>query len=249
MRANKIAAPVVGHRDGGGTIAAGGCIIPLSVFYHYRRGESRVIRMTDRIFDEVKERVTTEQAAEFYGYHLNRARYICCPFHNEKTPSLKIYPGAGGWCCFGCHAGGSVIDFTAKLFSLDAIGAVRKLDADFNLHLPLDRPPNRDEREQAQHRREITDTRRMFADWREQMLQQLNSAYREGFLALKDKHPDAWTDAEVLAVKWMAALEAWSDALDYGDMEAQMQIFRGRGEVERLCRQILNSTPEKSATA
>ena len=249
MRRNKNAAPVVGHRNGGGSDTAGGCIvIPMSVLYHQRNGKARNIRMIN-IFDEVKAAVSIRDAAELYGYHPNRAGFICCPFHREKTPSMKLYPGEGGFHCFGCGAGGSVIDFTAQLFNLDPMGAVRRLNEDFHLALPLDRPPSREEREQAQHRREIMDTRKMFEDWRERMLLQLESAYREGFLALKDKLPDAWTDAEVLAVKWMPAIETCADALDYGSMEAQMQVFRDRKGVERLCSQILNSTPVKSETA
>lgn len=200
-------------------------------------------------FNEIKERVPVRDAVEFYGFHPNRAGFICCPLHGEKTPSLKLYPGAGGWHCFGCGAGGSVIDFTAQLFGLDPKAAVRRINEDFNLGLPLDRPPSREEREQAKRRREIMDTRRMFEDWRGEMLQQLARSFRVGHLALKDKPPDAWTDAEALAVRWMPAIEAWADALDYGSMEAQMQVFRDRKGVERLCSQILTSTQMKSKTA
>ena len=249
MRRNKNAAPVVGHRNGGGSDTAGGCIvIPMSVVYHQRSGKARNICMID-IFNEVKHRVPVRDAAELYGYHPNRAGFICCPLHGEKTPSMKLYPGEGGFHCFGCGAGGSVIDFVTKVFGLDPMAAVRRLDQDFHLALPLDRPPSQEERNQAKHRQEIADTRKLFQGWRERTLNQLNNAYRVGHLALKDKHPDAWTDAELMAVKWMPALEAWSDALDYGDMEAQMLVFRDRRGVERLCSQILDSMPEKSATA
>lgn len=201
------------------------------------------------MFNEVKRLVPVRDAAELYGCTPTRGHYISCPFHGEKTPSLKLYPDVGGWHCFGCNRGGSVIDFVAQLFELDLMGAVRKLDADFRLALPLDRPPSREEHKQAEHRREIVDTRRMFEAWREKTLRRLNDSYRIGFLALRDKPPDEWTDAEVLAVKWMPALESWADALDYGDMEMQMMVFRDRKGVGRRCCQILNSTTEKSATA
>ncbi len=35
----------------------------------------------------------------------------CCPFHNEKTPSFHVVPDRKMYHCFGCHAGGSVINF------------------------------------------------------------------------------------------------------------------------------------------
>lgn len=202
--------------------------------------------MAGDIFREVRERLDMDTVARFYGYAPNRGHFIRCPFHaGDHTASLKLYPGAGGWHCFGCNRGGSVIDFVAQLFGLELMGAVRKLDADFNLHIPLDRPPSREEREQAQRRREVMDTRKAFEAWRERMLSMLNTAYRVGHLALKDKRPDA----AVLAVTWMPALESWADSLDYGDMEAQMMVFRDRKGVERLCEKILNNTLEKSATA
>ena len=34
-----------------------------------------------------------------------------CPFHGEKTPSFSVSPDKGIYYCFGCHKGGSVINF------------------------------------------------------------------------------------------------------------------------------------------
>ena len=202
------------------------------------------------VFTETRQLVPVRDAAELYGYHPNRAGFIKCPFHTgDHTASLKLYPSAGGWHCFGCNRGGSVIDFVAQLFGLDLMDAVRKLDADFNLHLSLNRPLSPAERRHAQRRREIMDTRKMFENWRERTLLILNTSYRAGHLALRDKHPDTWTDAEVLAVRWHEAIEAWADALD-GSPAEQMAVFSDRKGVERLCEKILTSeTLTKSATA
>lgn len=76
-----------------------------------------------------------DRVANYYGFHPNRAGYIRCPFHREKTPSLKIYPGRGGWHCFGCCAGGSVIDFVMKLFDITFPQAVIRLSSDFGLDI------------------------------------------------------------------------------------------------------------------
>ena len=57
----------------------------------------------------------------------NPAGFVACPFHNEKTPSLKIYPD-NRWHCFGaCGEGGDVIDFICKLRNLNFIEAVKFL--------------------------------------------------------------------------------------------------------------------------
>lgn len=197
--------------------------------------------MKSDIFCEIKRRVPTAEAARFYGLHPNRSGFICCPLHGpERTPSLKVY--ADGWHCFGCGAGGSVVDLVGVLFGLDPMGAVRKLDADFHLALPLDRPLSHEERAQAQRRQRVGEVYQQFQDWRERLLTRLSAAYRVGWIALRDKRMETWTDAEVLAVKRRDAVEHWADALDSGDLEEQMRIFRDREGVERLCSQILNDT-------
>lgn len=83
----------------------------------------------------IKEMLTAREVAAHYGFYPNRNGYICCPFHNEKTGSLKIYDGHDGWHCFGCHKGGSVIDFVRELDGLSFSEACKKLDRDFNLGL------------------------------------------------------------------------------------------------------------------
>jgi len=38
-----------------------------------------------------------------------------CPFHEESRPSLVVYPANQSFYCFGCGAGGDVIDFVRRL--------------------------------------------------------------------------------------------------------------------------------------
>lgn len=82
------------------------------------------------VFEAVKQTVTTRQAAENYGIRVNRAGKANCPFHNDRTPSMKVDKR---FHCFGCGADGDVIDFTAQLFGLDLKSAAEKLAADFQI--------------------------------------------------------------------------------------------------------------------
>ena len=82
------------------------------------------------IFQRVKQSVTTRQAASFYGLKVGRNGMVCCPFHNDKTPSMKVDER---YHCFGCQADGDVIDFTARLFGLSTLDAAKKLSTDFHL--------------------------------------------------------------------------------------------------------------------
>lgn len=103
---------------------------------------------------KIEQALTTQEVAERYGFTPNRNGYIQCPFHNEKTASLKIYPGARGWHCFGCGAGGSVIDFVMLLFDITFPQAVVRLSTDFNLGLSNDTttPQERSELIEARRR-------------------------------------------------------------------------------------------------
>uniref|UniRef100_UPI0025DBA208 CHC2 zinc finger domain-containing protein n=1 Tax=uncultured Senegalimassilia sp. TaxID=1714350 RepID=UPI0025DBA208 len=53
--------------------------------------------------------------------------WLCCPFHNEKTPSCKIDPALQLWHCFGCGEGGDVFAFIMKSQDLSFPEAVRYL--------------------------------------------------------------------------------------------------------------------------
>jgi len=71
--------------------------------------------------------------ARFYGMQINRSGMACCPFHNEKTPSLKVYPDH--FYCFGCGATGDCTGFVAKLFGISQFEAAKKISHDFGLNL------------------------------------------------------------------------------------------------------------------
>lgn len=81
----------------------------------------------------IKDRLTMREVLLHYGYELNRAGFICCPFHNEKTPSMKVYDTS--YNCFGCGANGDVITFVQQLFSLSFPDSLKKIDIDFDLNL------------------------------------------------------------------------------------------------------------------
>ena len=83
----------------------------------------------------IKLRIDMNDILQRYGFETNRAGFMCCPFHNEKTPSLKIYENNRGWNCFGCGEGGDQISFVQKLFNLSFGEALKRIDSDFCLGL------------------------------------------------------------------------------------------------------------------
>ncbi len=88
-----------------------------------------------KIFETVKQTVTSRQAAKAYGLEVDVHGMALCPFHDDHYPSLKL---GERFYCFGCHASGDVIDFTAKLFGISLKDAAQKLAEDFGI---TPRPP------------------------------------------------------------------------------------------------------------
>jgi len=59
-----------------------------------------------------------------------------CPFHSERTPSFTVYPQTQSYYCFGCGAGGNVIDFIMRIENLDFRAAVEQLADRSGISLP-----------------------------------------------------------------------------------------------------------------
>ena len=89
------------------------------------------------LFETVKAAVTPRMAAERYGRPIQQGNMVCCPFHADRTPSMKL--NEDYFYCFGCGATGDVIDLVAKLFNLSSYDAAKKLAYDFGID--PDKPP------------------------------------------------------------------------------------------------------------
>ena len=89
------------------------------------------------LFTQIKMGVSVKEAAEYYGLEVNRGNMVCCPFHADRTPSMKL--NEDYFYCFGCGAHGDVIDLVAKLFNLSSYDAAKKLADDFGID--PDKPP------------------------------------------------------------------------------------------------------------
>ena len=97
--------------------------------------------MAESVFEAVKQSITVREAAQMYGIEVNRSSMACCPFHDDKHPSMKL--NEEYFYCFGCGATGDVIDFTARLYNLFPKEAAEKLAQDFGLAYDSQAPPRR----------------------------------------------------------------------------------------------------------
>lgn len=132
--------------------------------------------LLEDIFAEIRNAVPMQDIAKFYGLQISRSGMACCPFHDDKTPSLKIYPDH--FYCFGCGESGDVTGFVAKLFHISQMEAAKKISYDFGLNLfngelaiPIKIAPNPN----AEYllwlkkaKTAVTDYLNKLLDWREQ---------------------------------------------------------------------------------
>ena len=110
--------------------------------------------MGENLFEVVKQSVTVREAAELYGIAVGRGGMACCPFHDDRHPSMKVDTR---FHCFGCGADGDVIDFTARLYGLSPKEAAEKLAQDFGFAYDSKAPPRRNyvrQKSEAQARKE-----------------------------------------------------------------------------------------------
>ena len=110
--------------------------------------------MGESVFEVVKQSVTAREAAELYGIAVGRGGMACCPFHDDRHPSMKVDTR---FHCFGCGADGDVIDFTVRLYGLSPKEAAEKLAQDFGLSYDSKAPPRRSyvrQKSEAQVRKE-----------------------------------------------------------------------------------------------
>ena len=128
--------------------------------------------------NEIRNRLDTQEVFSNYGLRPNRSGFVCCFLHNEKTPSMKVYKGNGGYHCFGCGAHGSIIDFVMQYFGLNFQDAISKLNDDFCLGLPIGQRIDR--RKQLEMER-LAFQRRQKAKQEEAERQQIEDAYWAAF--------------------------------------------------------------------
>lgn len=90
-------------------------------------------RIADEVIERIKSDVSLVRLAETQGYALvkqGKDFALCCPFHADKTPSCVITPKSNLFNCFGCGAGGSVIDWVMKTQGVSFRHAVELLKHD-----------------------------------------------------------------------------------------------------------------------
>lgn len=169
--------------------------------------------------ESIKAAISVKQSAEHYGLKVSRNGMACCPFHNDRHPSLKL--NEEYFFCFGCGAKGDVIDFVARLFDLSSYEAAQRLAADFGISTEPGQPvavPHKLKHPYIRQFREdemlcfrvLTDYLHLLEDWK---------------VWYAPKTPDdALDDRFVEACQMIDYIEYLADILTVGDLEERVAV-------------------------
>lgn len=87
--------------------------------------------------DLVKSKLTLQDVMRYYGITIkSENKLLACPFHQDSTPSMKIYNSTGvdgSFFCFGCRASGDIVSFVCKMENKTNIEALNSLCLRLNL--------------------------------------------------------------------------------------------------------------------
>ena len=198
------------------------------------------------IFSEVKEHLTARQVAEHYGLKVKRNGTACCPFHDDKHPSMKIDKN---YHCFACGVGGDAVDYVSRMFGLSQYDAALKLIEDFTLPVEVRgntelniQGKERINREKAERER-IAHIKERFEKWCSQTIDMLRNCILEiddvnHFLI--EKPPDIiFSEDYAQMLHAEPLINYWLDILCMGEVSERQEMFlKDRKKVEELAGKV-----------
>ncbi len=180
------------------------------------------------IFEAVKAAVSVRAAAERYGLEVNFGGMVRCPFHQDRTPSMKLYEDH--FYCFGCGKHGDVVTLVSELFCIPPYDATCKLADDFGVdtNVEIVRQPAREElkifrEDQLRCQRVLAAYLRLLTDWKTQYAP-----------TNPDAEPD---DRYVEACQMIDTIDYLTDLLIVGTLEQRVKavdLLLADGKIDQL---------------
>ena len=157
--------------------------------------------------------IETIQREGFAPIRKGKSFWLSCPFHSEKTPSLKIDTDKQRFYCFGCGASGDSISFVQKLHGSNFKETLKQL----NLKKPL-----KINSEQKKRRTLVND----FREWEKSLKNELTDFYREFKAITRDLK--TWEEVEEFEDDFnlMPLAEYFLEILTNGTDEDKYNLYK-----------------------
>lgn len=180
------------------------------------------------LFAEARSRVSCLDAGRFYGLDVSDKGWTHCLWHNDEHASLKLYENDGrhsGFYCYSCKQAGDVTELVGKILGLSPMDALRQIDDDFRLNLPMKKRPLTPAEAEARARRErLRQAAAALDEWRKQEVNRLN-----GLIQMANTlppTPDAWTPEQLDALRHREQNEARADFLQSATPAELLDAYR-----------------------
>ena len=193
------------------------------------------------LFETVRTNVKAIDVVLMAGFQPNRSKMICCPFHNDKHPSMKV---DRRYFCFGCGAKGDAVGFVANYYGLSLKEAAKKVVSDFGLTYD-----NTGYSEGV--RKPIAAKRSEYQIWAEKKqelfahLSRLHEQLREMKMryAPKDREDSEWSPLFVMAAKELTYVEYLYDycMFEATEDELKQKIEEITKELEKIEKRIYDT--------
>lgn len=175
----------------------------------------------------IKGTVDMQTILGLYGYR-SKHGFIVCPFHGDRDASLKIYSNNGrhgGWHCFGCGRGGSVIDFVMARENCDFVTAVKAIDIALGMDL-LKRQDLFTERARKREQERLDRVRKAFDDYADALFYVSEMTFREKFRQLREIEDKPVPERN--AVEWTRLLTLPEDLQEIEEVQDRIRDLKER---------------------
>lgn len=162
---------------------------------------------------------------------------VCCPFHNDRHPSMKVDKG---FYCFGCGEKGDVIHFIEKLYGISPYEAAKKLAEDFHIPIEIGKEKSkRSVKKMTLKKKSPYQLMQEFEKWEKYCIRTLSE-----YLHLLDEwkqqyaprdFEEEWKEEFVEACKDREQISYYLDILLDGELGDRIEFLRDKGEeVKRI---------------
>ncbi len=157
---------------------------------------------------------------------------VCCPFHNDKHPSMKVDKG---FYCFGCGEKGDVIHFVEKLYGISPYEAAKKLAEDFQIPIETRKGKSKcSVKKMSLKKKSPYQLMQEFEKWEKYCIRVLSE-----YLHLLDEwkqyyaprnYEEEWKEEFVEACRERERISYYLDILLDGELGDRIEFLRDKGE-------------------
>lgn len=187
--------------------------------------------------EKILQSIDMRMIAELYGLEINRSGFCKCPFHSEKTPSMKLYPKS--FYCYGCGTGGDVIKFVQLYHNIGFREAMLKINDDFRLGLTMEKPQKSEKSDYMK----LARLNRQFDEWEKNTFIMVSRSFRilrEWQKEYAPENPDDTPDERFrLSIELLDRVEYLNSIFIKNDREEKLMFFKFyRKEADTIAQRI-----------